>query len=782
MARTWRTMTAVVLMGWAAACSSDAPAAKTTSGSDAAADATGAGDTAASDTSAADAEPPPPPPRWPEPFAFAPQGLAECPTAAPPPASDPLAQLLAALGTDRSVGIQRTLLEKFGGTIGKDKDRLPFFHDLQEDMDGLGACWSANLARAADWAVQSDHPRANLLAVLGWSLERQVAVGGAFAEIDTQRPLVAALEQLHGIYGEPFDATAAEAEAAAVPLAVQEATARLLVAAMEAATLRNQWLEAIGQPGRHKHWYDKGAGLLLVTPKGAVDPDNPKDAPLFSMGPGYDLLLQGALRLMQASDEAALTGAKTAQPFGASFTTPLGRVVLRGGGDDVWDPADPKLSGDLLLALDTGGNDTWLVRAGANTSADNPVAVAIDLGGDDLYDYPKPAQYDAWQGLMPPDEDSRTVASPGYAPLTLSERSRQGSGRLGIGMLLDLGQGKDTYRALRKSQGYANFGVGVLWDEGGDDTYDGEAAVQGSANVGFALAYDGGGRDRRTAFYMSQGYAWTASGALLYDRDGDDDYVCVVDQPLVYPSPQTQGIANASLCQGVAFGARRDNTGTHRSGGLGILRDRTGNDSYRGATFVQGVGYWFGIGVLADGAGDDDYDGLFYAQAAAAHFALAFLLESGGHDLYNLLLKPMNAVLGIGHDFSSALMVEGGGNDTYRGSSRSLGAAKCHGHGLFVERDGEDVYDAIDDKAIGWATDYDWAPGSCGSYTTVPSWGFFVDQGGKDTYTKPAKQLPKQGEVGNGQLWVTDDPDEPKAKEVSGGIDGEGLDCGIVAE
>jgi hypothetical protein len=334
---------------------------------------------------------------------------------------------------------------------------------------------------------------------------------------------------------------------------------------------------------------------------------------------------------------------------------------------------------------------------------------------------------------------------------------------------------------LRKSQGYANFGVGVLWDEGGDDTYDGEAAVQGSANIGYALAYDGGGRDRRTAFYMSQGYAWTASAALLYDRSGDDDYTCVVDQPLVYPSPQTQGLANASLCQGVAFGARRDNTGTHRSGGLGILRDRSGNDSYRGATFVQGVGYWFGIGVLADGAGDDDYDGLFYAQAAAAHFALAFLLEGGGHDLYNLLLKPMNAVLGIGHDFSSALMVEGGGNDTYRGSSRSLGAAKCHGHGLFVERDGEDVYDAIDDKSIGWATDYDWAPGSCGSYTTIPSWGFFVDQGGKDSYTKPAKQPPKQGQVGDGQLWITDDPDEPKAKEVSGGVDSTAGDCGIVA-
>jgi hypothetical protein len=764
-----------ILLLSAACASSNGPASFNATTADATTGDGGGSDVPTSDA-AVDAPPSVVP--WPQAVAFAPPAAAEC-LADPAPADDPLAELLEAVGEDRTAGIQRATLAKFGGAIADDPARLPFFHDLQEDMDGFGACWARDVAQAADQAAQSDHPRTAMLATLAWQLGLSVQVGGPAPAVASESPLIAALAAVHVQSGAAFDEAAVLDQAAQVPPQVQRVVALLLLAELEAAAARETWLAGMGEVSRRKGWFDKGAGLLLPSKKGAVDPDQPKDAALFDLDNGYDELVRGALRLLQATDEGHLGDAASSKPFAVDFATPLGRVVLRGGGDDVWDPKSPELAGDLLLALDTGGNDTWLVRAGANTSANNPVALAIDLAGDDTYTYATPASYETFEGLLPPDEDSRTVAEPGYAPLSLSNRNRQGAGRLGIGILLDLGDGRDHYRALRMAQGYANFGVGVLWDEGGDDVYEGEAAVQGAAVMGLALAYDGGGHDQRRAFHQAQGFAFTASGALLYDRAGNDDYTCVIDQPLVYPSPQTMGLANASLCQGVGFGARRDNTGTHRSGGLGVLRDLAGSDNYLGATFVQGVGYWFGIGLLADGGGDDQYDGLFYAQAAAAHFALGFLVDSGGKDLYDLLLKPMNAVLGVGHDFSSALLVEGGGDDHYRGSSRSLGAAKCHGYGLLVERGGNDHYAPIDDKSVGWATDYDWAPGSCGNYGVVPSWGLFVDQGGKDLYAKPGKVPPKKGEYGDGQLWVTDDPDEAKAKELSGGIDGEGRDCGV---
>jgi hypothetical protein len=254
---------------------------------------------------------------------------------------------------------------------------------------------------------------------------------------------------------------------------------------------------------------------------------------------------------------------------------------------------------------------------------------------------------------------------------------------------------------------------------------------------------------------------------MQYDRAGDDTREAVVDEVLVYYSPQTPGTANGSLAQGTAFGWRRDDTGTHLSGGVALLRDVEGDDTYEGSTFVQGVGYWFGIGALVDGAGVDHYDGLFYAQGAAAHFAIGVLLDAGSDgDFHNVNRPPLHSQLGLGHDFSVGVMVDDGGSDTYVGPSRSLGASKCHGLGIFADNGGDDSYTALDDKAIGWATDYDWAPGSCGTSTTLPSCGFFVDVGGTDTYVKPDPTG-----TGDDTLWISDDLDDPDAIELAGGID-----------
>ncbi|MSQ81296.1 MAG: hypothetical protein EXR77_00005, partial [Myxococcales bacterium] len=532
--------------------------------------------------------------------------------------------LLSALGLDLTVGITKAQITKFGGAIASDPQRLPHFHPVQEDMEGLGACWAGNLATAADLAVQGDHPMTSLLAVVAHSVGRQLLVGGALPQPDEEQPLLVALRDLHGVFGAELNETEVAAQLKQVPIKVQQVAAKVILAAAVAAAYRNNWLDALGNPSRRKAWFQLGAGMLISIKGGGIDPDIKTDTALFLLDKSADILFRGALLLLQALDEAELSEAKSAQPFHFSVTTPIGRVILNGGSNDTWNPKDPDTKGDILLAMDSGGDDTWLIRAGATTSVDNPIAVAIDLAGNDTYTYAPADDPLPFEGLLPPDEDSRTVAQAGYAPLSLSAQSRQGAGRLGIGVLIDLGGGRDQYRALRMAQGFANFGVGVQWDDGGDDTYEGEAAVQAAAVVGLAISYDGGGNDTRTALHLSQGMAWVSSGALLYDRAGNDNYVCRIDKPLAYPSPQTPGYANSSLCQGTGFGLRRDKTKTHRSGGLGILRDLQGNDAYEGSTFVQGTGYWFGTGILADGSGDDWYDGLFYAQGAAAHFALAF--------------------------------------------------------------------------------------------------------------------------------------------------------------
>ncbi len=440
-------------------------------------------------------------------------------------------------------------------------------------------------------------------------------------------------------------------------------------------------------------------------------------------------------------------------------------MQLRGSADDRYDP--DTLSDDLLLVIDTGGADTYLVNAGGSGSFENPISVAIDLGGDDVYEYPVVASPHDMEGLLPADAEGRYAGDVNYGPFSRSTEPRQGAGVTGYGFLLDLGGGNDTYRTLRRGQGFASFGVGVLWDDGGTDSYTCEAGCQGAALVGIAVQYDGGGDDAWRAFNSSQGFAWISSFGLLYDASGNDTRTSVVEEPLVYYSPQTPGTANSSLAQGCAFGWRRDSTGTHLSGGIALLRDVSGDDAYEGSTFVQGTGYWFGIGVLADASGSDHYDGLFYAQGAGAHFAIGGLIDGGdADDFHNTLRTPRHSMMGLGHDFSVAVMVDDGGADTYVGPSRSIGASKCHGFGLFVDNGGDDSYTALENKAIGWATDYDWAPGTCGDSTTFVSYGFFVDVGGTDTYDKPDPTG-----YGDDTTWITDDPDDTDAQEISGGID-----------
>ena len=131
----------------------------------------------------------------------------------------------------------------------------------------------------------------------------------------------------------------------------------------------------------------------------------------------------------------------------------------------------------------------------------------------------------------------------------------------------------------------------------------------------------------------------------------------------------------------------------------------------------------------------------------------------------NDVVRPTHSSIGLAHDFSVTAFVDDAGDDRYFGHDRSIGAAKCHGFSIFADHGGSDVYDADHDRSIGWATDYDWAPDSCGS-TIHPTYAFFVDVGGTDVYVKPDPTG-----YGDDRLWITDDPDDPTANEFGAGLD-----------
>jgi len=699
---------------------------------------------------------------WASPRTWVPASPYACPE---PTGKDDLVLVgLEQLGLDRSLGIPKLLYQGAGGNLASDPARRSFFHQLEEHPFEL-PCFSGNLAARADLAVASDHPLTALVADAASSLDLVLTVGGTFP-LGDDAPLAAAIEALFA--GADYDKAAVETATATLPTGLARSTATILRGAIEARARRDEAINVLVPGPQMTTVYKRGAASWIIGGGPGLNPDKPAYAGLFSATPeGYGKLYEGAARLAQAIDEAALGAlGPMSAPFEFYVDTPRGAILLRGGGDDVYDPSlDERLTRPLLLVLDTGGNDTYRIPAGATTSVEHAVALHVDLGGDDTYTYvEKPSDKDA-PGLLPSDIDGRYVGDDNYGTYSLSRTARQGAGILGYGYLLDLGSGKDTYRSHRVSQGFGNFGVGILWDDGGDDAYEAENGAQGSGVVGIGLLHDGGGNDTYRSFGTSQGFGWVLSFGALHDASGDDRYELVVDSPVILFSPQTPGYANSSLGQGAAFGWRRDATGTHLSGGIGMLRDRSGNDRYDGAVFVQGTGYWMGLGVLADASGDDRYNGLFYAQGAGAHFALGAFLEGGGNDTYNVDRPAQASSIGLAHDFSVTFFVEDGGDDRYVGPDRSVGAAKCHGMSFFVENGGADRYETHD-RAVGYATDYDGSVGSCGDSTKIGTYALFVDAAGKDIYEKPMTP-PNADDT----TWVNDDPQDDDALELSGGVD-----------
>jgi hypothetical protein len=627
---------------------------------------------------------------------------------------------------------------QLGGRIADDPARLGNLHELQSSPLAL-SCFAGNLAARADQSILSDHPRVALIADAAAALGVGIDVGGSVSDLDAKTLA-------------PF---------AGLPPRLEALVARVLAVAKEAGELRDEALDSLPLNSLFSEVGPVWLGWDFADPNATPAFDPGRDTNVTALGEVKSALLyRGAARLAQVLDETDFRALESL-PAGFDLTekTSLGLVVVRGSGPDVYDAdMDARLAVPPVLVIDTGGDDIYRIPAGATMSSTHRVSVHIDLGGDDQYGYVEQAPGGA--GLAPSDADGR-YSGTGRGPFSLSRAGRQGSGTFGYGFLLDLGAGNDSYASLRMSQGFAAVGVGMLWDDGGSDTYVAEAGSQASALGGIGLLVDLGGNDRYRSFLMSQGFSGVSSSSLLYDAEGDDEYELVSDGVVLLGSTQTNDAVSLSLGQGTAMGWRDadDTRGFHLGGGVAVLRDLDGADSYDGGTFAQGAGYWMGLGVLADGGGDDQYDAAFYGQGAAAHFAVAAFLESSGDDRYDLRRTPIQSSLGLGHDFSMGVFVDAGGDDRYRAPAYGLGATTCRGAGIFIDAGGADDYRVLSPNTLGSAADL------CSDPLGSPAWGLVVDADGTDRYDAPG---------GDGKSWV--EPGLSGAREFAGGIDGTGLD------
>jgi hypothetical protein len=347
--------------------------------------------------------------------------------------------------------------------------------------------------------------------------------------------------------------------------------------------------------------------------------------------------------------------------------------------------------------------------AGPNSYATETL-LSVDLGGDDVY-----------------------------------TNNAGGAGLRPAAMLLDRGEGSDTYSASpgSASQGSGSLGAGLLVDEGGDDSYSVWLAgnqgtvAQGSASFGAGLLWDRGtGNDAYSSPVIAHGTG-LAGVAMLLDEGGDDSYSI----GYTFDSEGGQGMG--------CFG------------GFGALVDRgEGADSYVAAIDdMQGMACVGSLGVLFDGGGPDEYllqSGLGligltepatvrqsgYGQGYGELGAVGILLDAGGNDV-RVVEDVENGQYegttsqGSGLDGGIGIVLDEGGNDSYSTSRTSQGWAFA-GIGVLADLQGTDAYagDAL---------------AECQGFATAGA-GLFLDTGGTaDSYAGCGTAI---GGRGDGSQWV----------------------------
>jgi hypothetical protein len=460
-------------------------------------------------------------------------------------------------------------------------------------------------------------------------------------------------------------------------------------------------------------------------------------------------LWYGCLKAMAATQRArseiqALRPADGWGYFEFEQASDLGDVVVLSGG------------GPFRRATKESGTAPFLfVSLGASPSLPRPVAATT------------PTQ--SLSVALVVDGVPRKV--PAAESKTPTPRSNDhGCGVLGCGLYYAAGSGKDEYDAESWAMGAGLFGLGCLVDEGGDDVYRMRASGQGMGYFGAGLLLDAAGDDRYELLSGDgQGLGCPGGIGVLADGSGNDRYFAerspakAGEDRADYHSQKQIVVSNA---QGVGVGRRGDLTDGHDwAGGLGALIDVDGDDVYEAGNFSQGLGYWFGTGLLWDGGGNDRYDSVYFTQGSGAHFAVGALVDEGGDDVH-ALAGTAGAALGFGWDVVNALFLDrGAGNDRYEAKMISIGVGEVRSHGWFVDEGGDDTY-VMDEGALAFGAvdrqDNYVTPNPRAPFSFhLAQTGLFLDLGGKDRYLRRPRAggdpVPDAA-AGDGRTWGEEAP------------------------
>lgn len=425
------------------------------------------------------------------------------------------------------------------------------------------------------------------------------------------------------------------------------------------------------------------------------------------------------------------------------------RQALGGSAGHGTQTAVPGVSGTVVRKIETSVGTIVVGGTGANEyrlEEMKGVVAIVDLGGDDVY----------WEGTV-------SVERPLLLIIDYSGNDRyqgklpgiQGAAILGGSLLIDLA-GNDIYWAQDVAQGSTLGGVGILVDWAGNDQYLGLRRVQGQAIGGVGVLIDREGQDDYHAAMWAQGFGGPLGFGLIDDLAGDDHYY--VGGRWYDSYPETPGYEGWG--QGVGSGIRGA-----ANGGIGVLLEGAGDDTYEFDYFSQGGGYWLAIGFARDFAGNDRrlgatlkaYDGSARTQQRfqrfgngwGCHMGVGALIDDKGDDEYHGSIMGT----GFGWDLSVGYLLELGGDDHYLarvGGVQGQGAQASLG--VLYDFEGADEYAGTSQGYASSAITYHPYP-TCGG-----NFSFVVDYGGMDRYGSGAKNnaITRRGTGG----FIVDRPKE----------------------
>lgn len=628
------------------------------------------------------------------------------------------------------VGLTRqTMTFDYGdmSNFGGDRFAVPLFYTLHSDFFKI-----EHYANNFKQSVKRNSDKLqNLIGFASSRLDEGVRRGLIGDPLDSIYPLldqpdplanaILSLLEWQDAAPTPSVATTLRDRANSVPDQLQRMAALIIYASIDTLGFRRMAFEKATQEIDLAEMYTKSQ-VLLASDSDIIDFTLER----FALNVDFKYLYTHVQDLARAVDFAVDSLEKLTfdSEFSFYWTTPLGAILIADGSDDVYP------DGEYFLIIDVGGNDQY-EGGGANRSVENWISILIDLDGNDIY-------------------KSEDDSIPTF-----------GAGVMGYAFLID-SKGDDSYSGRNMTCGIGLFGVGALMDKSGKDSYDGFICSQGSGQFGIGILSDLEGDDKYHAYLLAQGFGFTKGMGMLIDMKGDDDYYAdTLD--IVFPASQSKDY-NSNLAQGVGFGKRADYIDGHSwGGGIGMLVDAEGNDTYSAGLFAQGCAYWYAIGMLLDDSGDDTYNGVWYVQGSGAHFGLGILIDSSGNDHYT---ATMNMAQGAGHDFTLGTLIDCGGDDIYDAPNLSLGSGNANGIGVFWDKSGDDIYRVSAATTLGRSN-----VASRGNLREgMLCLGLFLDTGGEDTYPEDAKY----NFAGNNRLWTQRGTNTDQPLEVEKGV---GFDC-----